>query len=122
MLQRSAGSLSTWPVLTIQRPAAIGAIVRFLNLPARHSVGENLIEQLADRSMGFADGCAVIGRPREFSVGKRDSAKRSRAEDFPRRRIAIFPEKETGLRADISVPPAVEHDTGDIPLWIKSGG
>ncbi len=88
--------------------------------PLRASVGNNLIEELADSPMGFADGCPVIGRPGKVSVGKGNSAKRSRAEYLPRRRLSIFAEKESWLRADIRMSPAVQNDSCDILLRIEA--
>src|SRR5579863_4285840 len=52
----------------------------------------------------------------QVGVGKRDPAERCIPQDFSRGRSTTSAKEESGLRAEISVAPAVQNNTGDIPL------
>src|SRR5215469_584569 len=82
---------------------------------------QNLIQQLTDRSMGLANRGAMIGSPGEIGVGKRNPAEGCGAQDLSRCRAPIFAEEKPRLGADVSVPPAVENNSGDVPCGLESG-
>src|SRR5258707_12214861 len=57
---------------------------------------------------------------RQFTVAKRD-APVTFSNNFQRRRTTGRSEIKPGLRCDISVAPAIEHDPGDVASGIESG-
>src|SRR5256885_16631129 len=52
---------------------------------------------------------------------ERDSAERAVAEGIAGRGVAIQTKEEAGLRINEGVTKAVEHDSGDIALGVKTG-
>src|SRR5207302_6031261 len=58
----------------------------------------------------------------KFGVCERDAAERGRAENFARRGLPASSEEEAGLRTQIGVAPAVEHDAGNVALRVESNG
>src|SRR5712671_6808877 len=58
----------------------------------------------------------------QIGIRESDAAEGCRTENFARRGLAIATEKETGLRAQIRVAPAIENDSSDVTLSVKSHG
>ena len=62
----------------------------------------------------------MIHRSGEIAVGKGDAAEWFSAQDLSRGWLSIQTKEKAWLGTEISVPPAVENDAGDISLRIKS--
>src|SRR2546427_2863314 len=67
-------------------------------------------------------GEARTQRAGKMGVGERDGAEGAGAENFGGRGIPASTEEEAGLRTQIGVPPAVEHDAGNVALHVESNG
>src|SRR5437764_8200665 len=62
----------------------------------------------------------MIHRASEIGIRESDAAKRSGAQNFPGRGIAISAKEKTRLRTEIRMPPPIENDSGNIALWVES--
>ena len=63
----------------------------------------------------------MVHRASQISVGKRDAAEGRVPQNFSRGRLTTSAKEESGLRAQISVTPAVQDNAGDVPLRAESG-
>ena len=71
--------------------------------------------------MRLSDRGAMIGRAREIGIRKSNSSKWGCAQNRARRRIPIFPEEKSRLRAHISMSPPVKDNAGDVTRRIEAG-
>ena len=56
----------------------------------------------------------------QIGIRKRDAPVRILADDIAWGRFSIAAEKESGLRAEISVSPAIQNDSSDIVFGMES--
>ena len=63
----------------------------------------------------------MIHSPSQVCISKRNAAEGRLAQDLPRRGLAIFAEEKARLWAQIRVPPAIQDDSGNVPVGIESG-
>ncbi len=56
----------------------------------------------------------------EVGVGESDASEGSRTEDVARGGLAVFAKKESWLRVEIGVSPAIKNDSGDVSLRVES--
>src|SRR5215831_18281252 len=71
--------------------------------------------------MGLANRGAMIGSSGEVGVSEGDPAEGRGPQNLSRGRAPVLAEEEPGLRADVSVPPAVENDSRDVSRGVESG-
>src|SRR5215469_2024410 len=92
-------------------PGLIGAVLR-----------QDPLEQLADRTMCLANRCPMIGSPGEVGVRERHPPEGGGAQNLSGGRTPVLAEEKPRLRADVSVPPAVQNNSGDVSLGVESRG
>ena len=63
----------------------------------------------------------MVHRASQISVGKRNPAERCIAQNLARGRLTTSAKKESRLRTQISVAPAVQDNAGDVPLRAETG-
>ena len=69
------------------------------------------------------DNCAqVIHSPGKVRIRKRNSPEWLSSQQIARGRLSTRSKKESRLRVDESVAPAVKNDSGNVPLGIESRG
>ena len=64
----------------------------------------------------------MIARTRQIRVRKRNPPVRVIPQDIPRRRLTVDAEKEPRLRIHVSVSPAIQNYSRDVPARIESAG
>ena len=64
----------------------------------------------------------MVHRSGQIRISESDSSKRRGSQHFTRRRLSVLPKEKARLRIEISVAPAIQYNSRDVALRIKSLG
>src|SRR5207302_8263 len=92
-----------------------------LILAFRVALSTDLVHNLTGGALRFENGHAVIHDAGEIGICERDTPVGTLTDRISRPRLSIFAKKESGLRAQIGVAPAVQDNSRDIAAGIESG-
>src|SRR5712691_3768077 len=85
----------------------------------REDLREDLVEELADGSVGLEGGVPVVLGAGQVGVGKSNSPERRVAQNIARRRLSVQTEKEARLRSHEGMPPAIQDNSRDVAAGIE---
>src|SRR5271170_3169194 len=81
---------------------------------------QHLIKQLADSPFCFEYGITMVHGSGEVGVSKCNPSEWGAAQDLASGRLPTTSKEETWLRTQIGVSPAIQDNSGDVPLCVKA--
>src|SRR3984957_12105519 len=106
----SAGSGDSWDRVRIADTEGEDSLFRC----------QRLVKQLPHRPMCLQNRVPMVHRSGQIRISESDSSKRRGSQHFTRRRLSVLPKEKARLRIEISVAPAIQYNSRDVALRIKS--